>query len=287
MATVIKYKQRLNSVQSTKKITKAMELVSSAKLGKARQNAQNVRFFRKIVHEAMSHVSNHSSEVMNKYLNQREIKKIAYIVIGSDLGLCGAYNMNIVKQVSQEVEKDQEVKLYVLGNKVIDKLKFDGIQIHKEFRGVVENWSMDHINDLASSLLFDYANQDIDKISLVYTKYINPIEQVAVCESLLPVENEFVTKKQDIITANAIIEPNEEELLNQLIPQYFVSYVHAAYLESIASEFSYRRNAMENANKNASELIDDLILQINRIRQANITQEISEIVSGAEAQKGK
>jgi F-type H+-transporting ATPase subunit gamma len=287
MATVIKYKQRLNSVQSTKKITKAMELVSSAKLGKARQNAQNVRFFRQIVHEAMSHVSQHRSEIMNKYLDQREIKTIAYIVIGSDLGLCGPYNMNIVKQVSHEIKDDHTSKLYVLGNKVIDKLKFDGIQVHKEFRGIVENWSMDQINDLATSLLYDYANKKIDKICLVYTKYVNPIEQIAVCESLLPVDEKIVNTKPEKISANTIIEPGEEELLNQLIPQYFVSYVHAAYLESIASEFSYRRNAMENANKNASELIDDLVLQINRIRQANITQEISEIVSGSEAQKGK
>lgn len=289
MATVIKYKQRLSSVKSTKKITKAMELVASAKLRKARQIALQNKFFKDTTYEAMYLISRHSSEFDSLYLKQRPIQKIAYVVFGSDVGLCGSYNINILKIIKAENEKGKKVKLYVIGSKLVDKIAYDGIKIHKAFRGIIEGFNNQQALDIATSLIYDYKIGEIDQIKIVYTKYLSPIKQEAICDDVLPLtmkEEHFKLEKLKDLNQIAIVEPNSEQLFEKLVPQYITSYLIASYHEAVASEHSNRRNAMENANNNADELIEKLVLKINQIRQANITQEISEIVSGSEAQKG-
>ncbi len=280
MANLIETKQRLGSTKSTQKVIKAMELVASSKIKKAKEKAVNVDFYFNATLDAMNNL--YSFKDVKKGLSkQLSGNKTVIIAITSDMGLCGAYNTNVLKQAIK-LSKAQDSINIVLGSKGVAKFEFEKLQLDNKLTNLNDFSEMEMTNQVVNAVK-GYINEGlVSDVKVVYTKYVNPlvqeVEVVDLFDLSLVVDN---TKAR----ATLNVEPEEDIVFEQLIDQYILSVVYSTILQSFASEHSYRRNSMEAANKNSLELIDNLNLEMNRIRQAVITQEISEIIGGSEALK--
>lgn len=274
-------KTRLKSVESTRQITKAMELVSTSKLRKAKERAEGSRGYHEELTEALSMIlglSRQNSE--NQYLCDREVKKTCYIVIAGDRGLAGGYNSNIFK-LADKMRKDSDVILPI-GKKARDyfiRKKADTIDVGYE---TVTSVGSGGATDIATLLCSEYKSGSFDRIVVIYTKFVSMINQRAEYEQLLPLVIDKEDKNSEF-GFEALCDVSAEELVENLVPFCVSGLLYSALCEAEASEHGMRRNAMNSANKNADEIIADLHLKYNRARQAAITQEITEIVSGAEA----
>jgi F-type H+-transporting ATPase subunit gamma len=286
-------KRRIKSVNSTKQITHAMELVASAKLRKSRELAESRRPYFEGMIESMKRIVAKSGNAKNIFMSQREVKKVAYIVITGDKGLAGGYNINVAKLVEEHIKNKEDAILYTVGSRGKEHFKNRDYNIQGEYTGISEKPSFFNAKEITNIVMEGYKNEEFDEVYLVYTKFVSTIVQHPYILKLLPLNIEDVTleKKGDVdnvkLEEMTIMryEPEPEELLNYLIPNFASSTVHGAMIESAASEQGARRTAMEAATTNANEMIDELTLKYNRVRQAAITQEISEIVSGVEALK--
>ncbi len=277
-------KRRIKSVDSTKQITKAMELVSSAKLRRARQRVEENRPYFEKIEEAIQGILPHTKELQNPYIDQREIKKTGYIVITGDRGLCGGYNTNAIKKALNHME-DREVSVIAIGQKGVNFFRKKGYDLDGEFVSISEKPVFSDAKSIGKLAMELYQNEMIDEVNLVYTEFVSTINHQPKRIKLLPLDQkeipEEVQEERDEVMT---YEPSAEEVLSYLIPKYVESMIYGALIEASASEQGARRVAMESATDNAEEMIDDLNLKYNRARQASITQEISEIVGGAEAQ---
>lgn len=278
-------KRRIKSVDSTKQITKAMELVSTAKLRRARQRAEENRPYFEKIEEAVQGILPHAKEVQNVYLDQRELKKTGYIVITGDRGLCGGYNTNAIKKALSHMD-DRDVSIIAIGQKAVNFFRKKEYDLDGEFVAISEKPLFSDAKSIGKLAMELYENEMIDEVNLVYTEFVSTINHTPKLIKLLPLDQkdipeEMQEERDEVMT----YEPSPEEVLNYLIPKYVESMIYGALIESSASEQGARRVAMESATDNAEEMIDDLNLKYNRARQASITQEISEIVGGAEAQK--
>ncbi len=288
-------KRRIKSVNSTKQITHAMELVASAKLRKSRELAECRRPYFEAVMETMDRIVEKTNVGSNVYMNPRDVKKVAYLVITADRGFAAGYNVNVAKIVEEAVTSKEDALIYTIGKKGRDYFKHRSYNIEAEYIGISEEPSYFHAKEIANIVLNGFKNQVFDEVYLAYTKFVSTITQKPILVQLLPLtreslKNEGVSdkknEKSDISDMSVMLyEPEPEELLDYLIPNYISNTVFGAMVESAASEQGARRMAMEAATTNANEMIDELTLRYNRVRQAVITQEISEIVSGAEALK--
>ena len=271
-------KSRIRSVQSTKKITKAMQLVATSKLQKQKNMMEANREYASYLNNAVSQILADNENVECVYMKHVEDKNPYTIVITSDLGLCGGYNSNELRFLQEEVSKDTPI--FVLGTKGNPWLK------NRQYVVVNETTYSDgaSYNDLAKIMgeaLNKYVSGEITSISVVYTKFVNSVTFTPTKVQLLPVSKmEYKQEKSHIET---LFEPSPSAILNDLIPMYVKSMFYSYYLETKTSEQASRRMAMENATDNATELIDVLTLKFNQARQAAITQEITEIVGGADA----
>ncbi|MEO1815691.1 MAG: ATP synthase F1 subunit gamma [Acetobacterium sp.] len=288
-------KRRIKSVNSTKQITHAMELVASAKLRKSRELAEGRRPYFEAMIESMGRIVEKSGSTRNVFMNQREVKKVAYIVITGDKGLAGGYNVNVAKLVEDHVANKEDAVIYAVGSRGRDHFRNRDYNIQGEYLGISERPNFFNAREVTSVVMEGFKNGEYDEVYIAYTKFISTISQHAHLMKLLPlsvedlkpvkkaeaVENEGKSKDLTVM----LYEPEPEELLNYLIPNFVSSTVYGSMIESAASEQGARRTAMESATTNANEMIDALTLKFNRVRQAAITQEISEIVSGAEALK--
>jgi len=276
MAGLQDTKRRINSVESTKKITKAMELVSTAKLKKARtrfeESDEYFRIINKNVHDLLA-----STSVKHKYVDTPEGEHVLYIVISSDLGLCGGYNQNVYKAIREAGAK--EANYVVCGNKASSYYRYRDANVVLDKPGVTTLPKFSDSKDIADFALRQYTEGEIDKIVLVYTKFVNSVTFEPTLLQLLPITHEEDKQSTSLVE----YEPSPEAVLEILIPKYVESLIYGGMIESSASEQASRRMAMENATDNAEELIDKLTVEFNRARQAAITQEISEIVAGADA----
>lgn len=276
-------RRRIKSINSTKQITKAMKAVSAARMRKAQEAVMAARPYSKRIKGVLGRVAVASSGVKHPLLAARDPKKIAYIVITADRGLCGGFNSNVIRRAAQEIKGvNAELSLVTVGRKSRDFFRRRGFNIAQQYVGLGEDIKYSTARDIASFVIDKYSAEEYDAVYLIYSQYVNVLVQKPVLLKLLPAEppagEEGEAKKVDYI-----FEPSAEAVLTELLPKYIENAIYQGLLESKAGEQSARMTAMENATKNASEMIDKLTMTMNRARQAQITKEISEIVGGAAA----
>lgn len=276
-------KRRIRGVSNTKQITKAMELVASSKLRKTREKLEKTRPYFETVLESIQEILSSTKGIRHPFLEKREIKKSAYIVITGDRGLAGGYNYNIIRMVENEIkDKKDDVYIVAVGVKSRDYFKRKGYNVINEVTGISEVPKFSDANAVGTQVIDMYRDGEIQEVKLAYTHFITTLNQEAKFIRLLPSEGfSGDNEKRELIE----YEPSPEEVLDYLIPKYVIGTIYGALIESSCSEQGARRTAMESATDNAEEIIDELELRYNRARQASITSEISEIVAGVEALK--
>lgn len=279
-------KRRIKSVSSTMQITNAMKLVSAAKLRKARATFEETTEYFNFITHTIEEIFNNNSEVPPEYLaGNREIKNTCYIVVTSCRGLCGGFNNNIIKEAEKDFHDDWEKPVIVaIGTKGKEYFEKRGYEIYKEYLAPPEDISFLETREISKPIIDMYDRGEIDEIVLIYTGFKNSIEQEVKNVILLPFD---IQPDPDILIHDQEVEyePSVEEVFNYLVPKYVEMMIYAAVVESATCEHAARRLAMENATDNASDMLGSLAQYYNRARQAEITDEIIEIVAGAEAQK--
>ena len=275
-------KRRIKSVESTEKITKAMQLVATSKLQKTRKQLEESKPYYTMVQQTVAEIlESNKGKIESPYLKENPNCKSVYIVITSSLGLCGGYNANVIKTIANEVKDDDIV--YMIGSKGASYLEHRQIQYNHEYLSLNSTLDFKEIVKLVGELTNMYKNKEINKIKIIYTQFVNNLTFTPRVVTLLPVDvNEY--KDIEITNKYTIFEPSPSDVLNHLIPMYLQSVVYGYLVESVTSENASRRVSMENATDNAQELIEKLLLKYNQARQTAITNEISEIVAGANAQ---
>lgn len=277
-------KRRIKSVESTKKITKAMELVATSKLRKTRnQLEQSKPYYSEVAKTVAELLANCKGNNDSAYLKEnKDVTKEAYIVIASSLGLCGGYNANVFKEIKDVIKADDYV--YSIGSKASSYLKknHQGITDTK-FEDLNTTFNFKDVTRLVIELTNMYCNQEISKIKIVYTEFINNLTFKPRIVTLLPIDADSF-EDIELSKKETLFEPGPEEVLNSLIPMYLQAVIYGYIIESVTSENASRRTSMENATDNADELTEQLLLKYNQARQTAITNEISEIVAGANAQ---
>ena len=284
MASMRDIKRRKTSVQSTQQITKAMKLVATVKLQKSRQRAENNKPYFNMLYDTICSILAKSENVDHRFLKEGESKKKAVIVITSNRGLAGGYNSNVVKSVLASGIQPEDAVIYAIGKKGIEGLRRKGYTIHSDASDVINAPLFADATELTKQLLTQFEKGEIGEIYLSYTNFKNTVTQEAKTIKLLPISREdFDTSnvKDDKLLMN--FEPSDEEVLDQVIPKYMSNIIFGAFLESVASENGARMQAMDNATNNAEEMIANLELSYNRARQGAITQELTEIIAGADA----
>jgi len=285
MASMRDIKRRRVSIQGTQQITKAMKLVSTVKLQRARAGAERSKAYFNCMYETVNSILARVGQVEHKYLVPGQSKKKAVIVITSNRGLAGGYNSNVVKLITRHESWDKEdVVVYAIGNKGREMLKREGYEIKEELPEVIEEPAYMDAMLLTNRLLAAFEQDEIGEIYLAYTAFRNTVSHDPKLIRLLPVErNEEQEDARVEQSAIMNFEPEDDEALDMIIPKYITSLVYGAMMEAVASENGARMQAMDNATSNAEEIISDLELKYNRARQGSITQELTEIIAGAEA----
>lgn len=283
MASMRDIKRRKSSISSTQQITKAMKLVSTVKLQKAKTRAEQTNPYFNYMFKTVSSMLAKSGNISHPYLTSGESDKKAVVVITSNRGLAGGYNSNIVKLItSQDWDKDQ-LDIYAIGGKGEEALKSKGYNIVESAPHIIEDPTYEDASDLCNKVLDAFTDGEVGEIYLAYTHFKNTVTQEPQLIKLLPVEidEEELSAEESTVMMN--YEPNEEEALNKIIPKYVTSLFYGALVEAHASENGARMQAMDSATSNAEEMISDLTLKYNRARQGSITQELTEIIAGANA----
>tara|TARA_B100000945_G_C20373162_1_gene593191 strand:- start:345 stop:1208 length:864 start_codon:yes stop_codon:yes gene_type:complete len=287
MANLKEIRNRIGSVSSTMQITSAMKMVSAAKLKKAQDSIIAMRPYSiKLTELIQSLTSSNSLDADNILSTKREIKKILILVITSNRGLCGAFNSNIIKEVQFLIEnkfKLSKVSLITIGKKATEFFAKKNL-VFSSHDEIYDDLNYDNVSNIAQKIIDSFVEGTFDKVMLVYNQFKNAATQIIKSEGFLPLENE--TSDQNSEVHNYIYEPSEELVLNELIPKSLKIQLLKAIKDSVASEHGARMTAMHKATDNATELRDQLKLSYNKARQAAITNEILEIVGGAEALKG-
>jgi F-type H+-transporting ATPase subunit gamma len=276
-------KRRIKSVQNTKQITKAMEMVAAAKLRRAQQRAEASRPYADKMREVISSIAAGSKGINHPMMVSRDIKKTGYLIITSDRGLAGGYNGNLLRKLVQTIRQrhksENEYAISVIGRKGRDFLKKRNYPLVGEATGISDSPEFIDIKDIAGKAVSMFSDGRYDQLYLYYNEFVSALSQVPTEKQLLPLEQDT----GEIEVSNYDYEPSPEGVLEVLLPKYAETLIFSALLDAKASEQGARMTAMGNATKNASEMISSLTLKFNRARQASITQEISEIVAGANA----
>lgn len=271
-------KTRIRSMESTRQITRAMEMVASAKLRKAQSQALNCRPYFETLYATMWDIVNHDREFSSPYLAGRNGNKAAFIVISGDRGLAGGYNSNVLKLLSAQME-GKESTILPIGKKGADYFKTHRIPVLTENYTTAETVSIGDCFSVAKQLCKAYLQGQYDKVYVVYTDFRSVLSQEARCLQLLPLEKQGDAPSGTV--QEMLYEPDSETVFAAIVPEYLGGVLYGALCESRASEQAARRTAMDAATQNAQEMIDGLSLQFNRARQAAITQEITEIIAGS------
>lgn len=277
-------KRQIKSVQNTRQITKAMEMVASAKLRKAQERAQSSRPYAEKLKEVVSSIASASQDVSHPMLVTRPVKRTAYIVITSDGGLVGGYNANILRKVTDTLRSrhasSSEYELFVIGRKGRDYLKRRNYSVSLDVTDLSDTPRFADIKSLTYAAVQGFETEQFDEVYVCYNRFVNAITQLPTVERLLP----FDSVEHEGPTSSYEYEPSPERVLEVLLPKYAETLIFGALLDGKASELGAKMTAMGSATKNASKMINELTLTYNRARQAAITQEITEIVAGANAQ---
>ncbi|MEE4218544.1 MAG: F0F1 ATP synthase subunit gamma [Xanthomonadales bacterium] len=277
---------KIRSIENTKKVTSALEMVSASKIRKSQDLMNETRPYANMIRRVMGHLSKARPEYRHPFTVRREeVKKVGYIIVSSDRGLCGGLNTNLFKLVLKDVQqwqgKGAEVSLVTLGKKASAFFKNINIEIAAHASSLGEKPQIEDLIGSIKIMLDAYREEKLDRLYIVYNKFVNTMTQAPELERLLPLPDTDDSEIKDIW--DYIYEPDAETLLDTVLVRYIEADVYHAVLENLASEHAARMIAMKNATENAGELIDELTLVFNKARQAAITQEISEIVGGAAA----
>jgi F-type H+-transporting ATPase subunit gamma len=289
-------KRRITGVKNIQQITKAMEMVATQKLKRLQLRAEAARPFAEKIQQMVGRLAGSVRSDLSPLLQPRpEVKLRSVLVVSSDKGLCGGFNSNLVRLVLQEVPRDGAAthRTRVLGSKGGTLLRAKGLAIHGTYADHVEKLDFTRVRNLARELVTEFLDGKVDEVSIIYTSFRSAVSQKPVTVTLLPIRPETLLggsagadgKAASAPTGDVIVEPSTDELLRQLLPKFLEIRVYSAVLESLASEFTARRNAMKQATDAADEMIHSLKRQYNRARQESITKELLEVVSGAEALK--
>ena len=260
-----------------------MKLVSTVKLQKVKSRAEKTKPYSDLMYETVSNILAKSGNINHKFLKPGKSDKKAIIVITSNRGLAGGYNSNITKLIINSTIPKDDVYIYAIGSKGREVLERKGYDIRADYSDVINEPLYTDAKQICDKLIDDYVKGEIGEIYLAYTSFKNTVVHVPKLIKLLPVDAEAVKEDSDADSTPMNYEPNDEEALNLIIPKYVCSLVYGALIEAVASENGARMQAMDNATSNAEEMIEDLSLKFNRARQASITQELTEIISGANA----
>jgi F-type H+-transporting ATPase subunit gamma len=284
MASLRDIKNRITSTKKTSQITKAMEMVSAAKWNRGVMNAKAFVPYMEKIQEVTASIAVGSKDANHPMLTTRPVKKTGYLVITSDRGLAGAYNSNVLRQLYQTIQSrhksNDEFSIIAIGRVGRDFFQSRGMNVVLDIVGIADQPSFSEIQDIASSTVGMFSDGTFDELYIYYSHYVSAISQEVTEKKLLPLTD--IAAASTKLTSYEF-EPNAEEILEVLLPQYAESLIYGALLDSKASEHAARMTAMRNATDNAKELINSLSLSYNRARQAAITQEITEIVGGAAA----
>jgi F-type H+-transporting ATPase subunit gamma len=292
-------KQRIDSVKNIRKITRAMEMVAAARLRRAEQRIAHLRPYAAAIRRMTRQAAEAAGGEVGKLpiLQQHESEQtIAILLVTADRGLAGAFNSQILRagiRAAADYEGDgRDVRFYASGRRGVSSLTFRGREVAGSYVGFTERPSYADARDIAEDLMAAYVDGKVDRVDILYNGYVSPLVQEVRRETLLPLQEATILESSDDedddgedTGHNALVEyePGPEEILERLIPDYVEISLYRALLESTASELGARMTAMRNASENAAEVIEDLTLEMNRARQAEITQEIMEVVAGAEA----
>lgn len=288
MASMREIKRRKGSIQSTQQITKAMKLVSTVKLQRAKGRAESSKPYFDYMYDTVSSMLAKSGNISHPYLQAGDSPKKAIIVITSNRGLAGGYNSNITKLIKNSDIKKEDAIIYAVGRKGKDSLARYGYEIKADYSEVINEPMYKDAAEIGAAVLEAFSNNEVGEIYLAYTRFKNTVTHIPTLIKLLPVDPSMGKKEES--EANSVealtlmnYEPSAEEALDMIIPKYMNSLIYGALVEALASENGARMQAMDSATNNAEDMISDLSLSYNRARQSSITQELTEIVAGASA----
>lgn len=283
-AGVRDFKRRIRSVQNTQQITKAMKMVAAAKLRRAQERAEASRPYTETLQGTLARLAGVAFDVKHPLLEKREeVRKVGYIIVTADRGLCGGYNTNIIRAANMAMAEDTrgvDHGVIAVGRKTRDFYRKRG-GYDAEFINLGDNVSYADAREIGQYVMEAYENEELDEVYLVYARFVNALRQIPIVSKILPIETPEGDSEERYV--DYIYEPSAEEILLALLPRYVGSQIYHAMLEGKASEQGARMTAMGNATENAGEIIDALTLKMNKVRQAAITDEILDIVGGAEA----
>jgi F-type H+-transporting ATPase subunit gamma len=296
VATLREIRRRVTSVKSTQKITKAMKMVAAAKLRRAQDALVSARPYACKMNELLRHLVTKVDLSIHPLLQEREVKRVVLVVVSGDRGMCGAFNGNIIKAAvdylnthySNLLKEPVGVRIVTVGKKATDFFLKRNYNLYTKYIGLFGNLHIGHARTIIQQLIDDYLIGKFDKVEIIYNEFKSVIQQQIVVEQILPIPPEQIQKTKDIhalAQVDYIYEPSSIEIINVLLPKHLNFLMWHVLLESSTAEEGARMTAMNNATENAKELICDLTLSYNKARQASITKELLEIVSGAEALK--
>ena len=295
MANTKEIQSRINSIHDTMKITKAMYMMSSVKLRKARQKLEDTEPYFYGLQDQIKSILYHFPTMQHLFFDNRnsdmheQIKKKAFIVISGDKGMAGAYNHNVLKLAEEHLKAHKNNKLFVLGELGRHYFEQRGIEIDKQFHYTVQNPTLNRARNIAEELLELYRKEELDEVYIIYTSMVNAIQEETQIRQLLPLKKASFNVKlpADIPMEELALKPSPEAVMDRIVPDYVVGFIYGALVESYSCEQNARMMAMEAATKSAKDMLHELDILYNRARQAAITQEITEVIAGAKAQKRK
>lgn len=301
MASTREIQSRINSIQDTRKITSAMYMISSTKLRKAKRELEETEPYFYTLQSMIARIMRHMPEMEHPYFGdgrkkasgmadgKTDVRK-ALLVVTADKGLAGAYNHNVLKLAEEKLEENRKVRLFVVGE--VGRQYFSGkkIPVDEHFLYTAQNPTMGRARTIAARLLELYDNKEIDEVYMIYTSMKNSMQTEANLERLLPLSRgdfEFPKLPVDVPHEQFKFRPSPEAVMDSVVPDYLAGFIYGGLVESYCSEHNARMMAMQAANDNAGEMLRQLSIEFNRMRQAMITQEITEVIAGAKAQKRK
>lgn len=285
MASMREIKRRKGSIQSTQQITKAMKLVSTVKLQKAKGQAEASKPYFDYMYSTVTSMLAKSGNISHPFLSPGDSDKKAVIVITSNRGLAGGYNSNVIKLITESGIKKEDAVIYAVGRKGKDALEKQGYKVKAEYPEVINEPMYRDAVDIGKEVLRAFSENEVGEIYLAYTRFKNTVSHIPTMIPLLPVKKEEQNQEESGLERLTLMnyEPEAEEALDMIIPKYVNSLIYGALVEAVASENGARMQAMDSATNNAEDMISDLSLKYNRARQGSITQELTEIIAGAEA----
>ena len=290
MATLRDIKRRIVGVKNTQKITKAMKMVATAKLRRAQQRIVNARPYAGKISEMLSHLITEEDIIAHTFLKPKEVSSLCVIIVTSDRGLCGAFNTNIIKEAVRYINEETKAgevkaKLFTVGKKATDYFSRRNYEVIAKNTGLFSSLELNSALHIYNEVLSRFDKEEFDKVIVIYNQFVSMVQQKIIVEQILPIPIKASSEDGKSNSENYIFEPDQKSIFNYLLPKQLKAQFWRILLESNAAELGARMTAMDNATTNAQELIRSLNITYNKERQASITKEILEIVSGANALK--